>query len=415
MARTAVKKKILYLRTDISSQELKAGGSVAHTLGVINGFRELGYEVVCASSIMLELLRKIEGLELIKLVNPHLLKFLRWRLNCLLSTLFFAIQLRPLFRKHVFDVIYQRYSLLNATGIVVSKLTGISLMLEYNGSELWIDQHWVRRQWFKLRWLVRIIENLNVRYAYTIVVVSDVLKAELVGRGISPEKIIVNPNGVDCNRYNPAILVNERQLLRKQLALEQKVVFGFIGTFSQWHGIEVLACLIPEIIKERAQAHFLLIGDGPLRSWLQSIVYDAGLERAVTFTGLIPQEQAPHYLAACDAFLSPTQPNPDGTRFFGSPTKLFEYMSMAKPIIASDLEQLAEVITPALGTSEDPYDAVGFLVYPTDVERFKKAMLMVIDWHEEQRAALGYHARQRAVTHYSWREHVHRIIRYVER
>ena len=68
---------VLYLRTDITDQEMTAGGSVAHTLGVINGFRDLGYEVVCGSSCLDSVLKKVELKQLIRLSNPSWLKFLR--------------------------------------------------------------------------------------------------------------------------------------------------------------------------------------------------------------------------------------------------------------------------------------------------------------------------------------------------
>ena len=63
------------------------------------------------------------------------------------------------------------------------------------------------------------------------------------------------------------------------------------------------------------------------------------------FTGLIPQEKGPQYLAVADILVAPHVPNPDGTPFFGSPTKLFEYMAMGRGIVASNLDQIGEVST----------------------------------------------------------------------
>ena len=64
----------------------------------------------------------------------------------------------------------------------------------------------------------------------------------------------------------------------------------------------------------------------------------------VCLTGIVPQKDAPKYLVASDILVSPHIPNADGSRFFGSPTKLFEYMAMGKAIIASDLEQIGEIL-----------------------------------------------------------------------
>lgn len=100
---------------------------------------------------------------------------------------------------------------------------------------------------------------------------------------------------------------------------------------------------------------------------------------------MVPPKEAREYLSACDAFLSATQPNPDGSPFFGSPTKLFEYMSLGKPIIASDLEQIAQVINPALRLEDiakkqiNPRESVvGILVKPNDVPGFVKAACWLV-------------------------------------
>lgn len=196
-----------------------------------------------------------------------------------------------------------------------------------------------------------------------------------------------------------------------------KFVFGFIGTFGFWHGIEVLEEIIPLIISKNMNAHFLLIGDGVLKESIKTKFQELGLLERVTFTGKIPQDKAPEYLAVCDAFLCPTQPNADGTRFFGSPTKLFEYMSMAKPIIASDLEQLSEVISPAVRAQDvienrqlQITDQVGFLVDPKNIQGFIDACMQCVNMSEAHRTQMGMNARKKVLAQYTWQQHVQRII-----
>jgi glycosyltransferase involved in cell wall biosynthesis len=402
-------KKILYLRTDLVSQELVAGGSVTHTVGVIDGFKEQGYSVVCASSCMKTILEEmsLEQLHMLKL--PSWLSVLRWKMSCLLSNAFFFFQVRPLIKQQVFSFIYQRYSVLNCVGVLLSTVEKVPLILEYNGSEVWVDKNWSQGRWLKFTWLIALIEKFNLRHAHLVVVVSQALKDDLLARGIDGAKILVNPNGVDTNLYDPAKLVNEREEIRKKLNIENKFVFGFIGTFSQWHGIEILADMIPAVCKNNQKAHFLLIGDGPLKEFLQSKLATMPPDN-VTFVSTIPSREAREYLAACDAFLCPTLPNPDGSPFFGSPTKIFEYMSMGKPIIASDIGQLSELLQPAVRLTEDFVDGIGVLTVP-ESKRFMRAAQSLVESSDEQKLRMGSNARKKVEENYTWSHHAQNIIR----
>src|SRR5206468_1671978 len=72
------------------------------------------------------------------------------------------------------------------------------------------------------------------------------------------------------------------------------------------------------------------------------------LERRVRSVGQVPQEEGARLLKACDVFVSPHSSHMVDSKFFGSPTKIFEYMAMAGGVVASDLEQIGEVLSPAL-------------------------------------------------------------------
>jgi hypothetical protein len=132
--------------------------------------------------------------------------------------------------------VYQRYSLNNFSGVQVSRDLRVPLVLEYNGSELWMSRHW--GQPLKYEAIASRIERLNVTAADLLVVVSRAMRDELIARGVDAERILVNPNAVDPERYSPSI---DGSRVRAQLGLGESVVVGFISTFAPWHGATVLA------------------------------------------------------------------------------------------------------------------------------------------------------------------------------
>ena len=97
--------------------------------------------------------------------------------------------------------------------------------------------------------------------------------------------------------------------------------------------------------------------------------------------------------------MSPHVANPDGSTFFGSPTKLFEYMAAGRGIVASRLEQIAEVL-------EDGRTAL--LAEPGDPASLAQALLQMAR-DTRLREDLGRAAREEVLRRYSWKEHTRRI------
>ena len=396
-------KTILYLRTDVGTRELTSGGSVTHTLGVLDGLLAQNNTIYCASSAMHSILANKKDMHFKSLWLPRLLQVLGFKISCLFSNIWFLIQTWWFVRSTPIDYIYQRYSMLNIVGIMLANIKKIPLVLEFNGSEAWVDAHWSPNKKLRANRLVMLFEKWNVTYADHIIVVSQVLKDMLVARGVSAQKILVNPNGVNVEQFDPNSYQHKAIELRSALGITDKYVFGFIGSFSYWHGIEIISAMIPEVVKRNSHAHFLLVGSGPLFEQCKTTIEHAGVSHAVTFVGRVPYLKAPEYLAVCDAFLCPSQPNQDGTPFFGSPTKLFEYMSMGKPIIASRVDQLQDIIDPSFGILVDHDDVEGFVV--------AAQKLMACDVRECKN--MGYAAREKAVAFFSWQQHVRNISMFV--
>jgi glycosyltransferase involved in cell wall biosynthesis len=161
----------------------------------------------------------------------------------------------------------------------------------------------------------------------------------------------------------------------------------------------------------------LFVGDGLRMADVRAQFADLKPPLPVRFAGLVPQDRAAEYLAASDILVSPHVKNPDGTRFFGSPTKLFEYMAMGKAIAASDLEQIGQVLANSYRGSSLPPDGDGRLAVlsmPGDVEELVKSLRFLAS-RPDYRRVLGENARREALARYTWDAAVEHLLQSLPR
>jgi glycosyltransferase involved in cell wall biosynthesis/ubiquinone/menaquinone biosynthesis C-methylase UbiE len=309
--------------------------------------------------------------------------------------------------------IYERLCLGNWVAALLSRELQVPYLVEYNGSELSMQRSFNNTApVYEDVYLKG--EEVAFRQATAISVISEHVKADLVSRGIDARKILVNPNGADLERYAPAS-DDEKRRLRLSLGFaDDDCVVGFTGTFGWWHGIDVLAAAVPRICAAAPSVKFLLIGDGTHKPQLDAEIERHQLQARVRSAGRVAQEEGARLLKACDIFVSPHNSHMVDQKFFGSPTKIFEYMAMGGGIVASDLEQIGEVLSPALRPAdlERPDAAVtdqrSVLCTPGDVDEFI-AGVVGLARRRDLASALGRNARQAVADHYSWQQHVARL------
>ena len=398
-AATASNAPVLYLRTDLSFG-VRAGGSVGHIAGVLNALVGQGPPPIMVTTAPVPTLRP--EIEVHIVAAPETFWNFRELPTFVMNDVFRREVTAALGARRV-SMVYQRYSLNNYAGLLLARSLRVPLILEYNGSEIWMSRHWGRP--LKYEVLAERIELLNLTAADLVVVVSRAMADELTTRGLSPDRIVVNPNGVDPDRYSPRVDGSE---IRRRYGLDGRIVVGFISTFQPWHGADVLASAFVRLLNAqprfRDSVRLLMIGAGAAVARTKQILTDAGVHELAVFTSLVPQEHGPEHLAACDILASPHVPNADGSPFFGSPTKLFEYMAMGKAIVASDLDQIGEVLR---------HEATALLVPPADPDALARAIARLID-DAPLRRALGDAARRDAVAHHTWAAHVQRTRRALE-
>lgn len=398
----------VYVRTDYWAQ-LVSGGSYGHTCYVAHELARVTEDFVCLMASRYPLLDEL-GLKQEVLRPPVVTQN---EIDLLRSNSFYYDALKAQLTAIRPAYLYERLVLGNFVAARLSWELQIPYILEYNGSEIAMNRSFGGTG-LEHEALFLEAERLAFEQATVISVISDHVRNDVVGRGIDPAKVFVNPNGVNCAEYAPAT-PEERREIRASLSLSDEArVIAFIGTFGGWHGVDVLAAALPRINAQAPEVRFLLIGDGNLKPKIVDAIRDHALHDKVVDVGRTEQRVGARLLKAADICVSPHSSHMKDSPFFGSPTKLFEYMALGGGIVASDLEQIGEVLRPALRpldfTRGAPAvrDQRAVLCRPGDVDDFVSGVLALVR-NPAVSDALGRNARAAAEAEFSWERHVERI------
>jgi glycosyltransferase involved in cell wall biosynthesis len=406
--------RCLYLKPALNFGPL-VGGSVGHVAGVANALRRAGTELrivaVAVQPLVDPAIRQVLVAPHSQAAYPHELNLFRYHRKYLREVFRQAADFRPAF-------VYQRYSLDDMSGIFLRRRTGIPLILEFNGSETWIQRHWGKP--LRFQGTAERIERANLLYADLVVVVSDEIRKQVRSLGVPAERVLFYPNCVDSAIFDPGRFTREEVgRIRNRLGVPADAdLLTFVGTFGQWHGTEVLAEAIRRLADherrwlQSKRVHFLLVGDGQYGEKVRAILRGIPF---VTLTGYRPQSETPAILAATDVCLSPHVPNPDGTPFFGSPTKLFEYMAMGKLVVASDLGQIGWVLRgwqpgctpPSLSDRTSP---AALLVEPGNPDSLIQGIRNAVETAPDARSRMGERARDFVLRSFTWDRNVRAVL-----
>jgi glycosyltransferase involved in cell wall biosynthesis len=383
----------LYLRVEPSLrwQGAQIGGAATHTRGVVNGLIDNNIEVRVVAA------ERPVGTERASFTCAparHVLALVRG-----LGYTGYAPAIVRAAAAGAADFVYQRYQLGSYAGLETARRLGLPLVLEFNGPEVWVERHWRSGRMLLAEPFER-LEHHTLREASLVVVVSEPLRRHVLAHGVPSERVLLNPNGVDVDELDRYRRLSAGEW-RRRLGVPDAPTVGFIGTFGPWHGVE----LLPALIELVPGARWILIGGGGMIARVEAEVQARGLGERVSFTGLVERARALELLSCSDVCVSPHIPNPDGTPFFGSPTKLFEYMGLRRAIVASDLDQIGEVIE---------HERSGLLCPPGDVEAAAARVRRLLG-DEALRERLASAALERVATRYTWRAHAQRILEALSR
>ncbi len=271
---------------------------------------------------------------------------------------------------------------------LVARLAGIPYVLLVRGM--------VSRN-LKFQRAIDQVVRLNVRLADEVFVAYEAIADAIEDyRGGLQSPIRVAPNAVDPDVFTP----EDQSAARSAIGLDvdEEFVVGFVGSLKERHCVEQLVRAVGRLREER-DCHLLVVGDGPLRESLESLVADLDLTDAVTFAGFVDHDSVNTYVCACDALYGVVDPEKPS-----NPIKCYEYLACERPILTTRTPEFSFVERESVGVT---LDAV-------DVESVRAGLARLADLSPAERTRLGRRGREYVVENHTWAQVVETVLESVE-
>ncbi len=378
--------RVLYLSTDRGIPIRGVKGASVHVREFTEAFASSGHEVL----LVAQRLGPLEGGEPsvpVTAIPPSpkvraLLKALQPRA--------YNAELEPALEELIADwrpdLLYERYALFGLAGVRTARRSGVSHFLEVNAPL--VEEATAHRGLREVP-AAKSAEREILAATDQVFAVSRELARMLE---VDPTKVEVLPNAVNPERVRPD---GRRETVRRTLGFEDDFVVGFVGSLKPWHGVEVLLEAFRRLAEREPRARLLLVGDGPEREKIEA--HAADMTGRVVLTGPVGHEMVLGYLEAMDVCTAPYSTAKD---FYFSPLKVFEYMAMGRPVVASRVAQIIDLIKP---------EETGLLVEPGDPNALAEALARVAR-RPEAALRMGSAARRWVVEHRTWERNVGQVV-----
>ena len=222
----------------------------------------------------------------------------------------------------------------------------------------------------------------------TIVAITGQLKKELTSLGVSPDQIAVIPDGVTLERYEGEL---PDPYAKKFPHTASRIVYT--GHLYGWKGAGVLA-QAAGLLKSKAAVLFLGGTGADIAAFKKKHAHTS----SVHVLGRKPHKDIPAYQKHADILVLPNSASSKISTTYTSPLKLFEYMASGRPIIASDIPSIREILS----------DTNAFLAPPDSPEKLAEMIEFVLANPEE--AEKRARQARKEVEHYTWDERAHEIL-----
>jgi len=296
----------------------------------------------------------------------------------------------------------ERAALIHAHSPVLNGLPALwagrrlGLPVVYEARAFWedaaVDQRKFREGSSRYR-LIRALETYLFKRADRVAVICEGMRADIVARRVDGRRVIVIPNGVDTNAFQPVARAHD---LAERFGLDGKLTLGYFGSFYHYEGLRFLLDAFADLVVRVPGARLLLAGGGEEEATLRRLAEPLG--DAVVFAGRVPHDEIRRLYSVIDVFVCPRRRM--RLTELVTPLKPLEAMAMGKAVLASDVGGLKELVS---------HEATGLLFAAESREAFVAAAAR-LDSDPGLVASLGKRARASVLAERTWPQIVSRYL-----
>ena len=354
-----------------------SGGGTPRNRSIIDVLVKRGHEVSVAASLKVDVKSALEVLkcdrifplkDVSRLDKNKMKKYAIFHPFNISKVVEGAMKTKP-------DIIIAHNSIAGLAGLLAKKATGCldvlgitDLIFEYLTS---FSKH---ASWAYLQKIGRKLEETAIRQADKIITISHAMKETLVQKGAERENVDVIYDGVNVNLFK----LNEAEAvkLRQKYAAGAENVVMLHGVIDPQDGPEIVVEAAASVLERHPPTFFWLVGDGAAIPGIKERVRRMGIGKNFFFSGWMPYEDVPSFISACDVGLV-ILPNTISARIT-THLKSFEFWACEKPVVASELPALKEIVTPwrtgLFYKPEDPDDLAEKICLLLDDKRLCREM-----------------------------------------
>ena len=246
--------------------------------------------------------------------------------------------LTTIFKEERYDIIQVRNDIFGALlALHIKRKYNIPFVFQYSFPKgVYKVQNPKKRYYLFINYITKYI----LHKADLIFPISKWMETELIEDGIPKSKMMPLPLGANPELFSP----NKNGMkIREEYDLSDAQVILYVGTMDKLRKSNIIIRSFSKVKKHKDNVKLLMVGEGDNRTNLKELASTLGIENDVIFTGLVSYFHVPYFIATADVCFSPVPPL--SIYKVSSPTKMFEYMAMGKPVVANDeIPEQKEVI-----------------------------------------------------------------------